>query len=103
MKFIHAGDLHIDSALSGLSAHPDAPVELLRTATRGAFTALIDRAIDEKVAFVVIPGDLYDGDWNDWNTGYFFNREMLRLQAEGIVAVVLRGNLAETGSASKLM
>jgi DNA repair protein SbcD/Mre11 len=92
MKFIHAADLHIDSALDGLSAHPDAPVERLRTATRAAFSALIDRAIEEKVAFVVIPGDLYDGDWNDWNTGHFFNREMLRLKAEGIAAVVLRGN-----------
>jgi DNA repair protein SbcD/Mre11 len=92
MKFIHAADLHIDSALAGLSAHPDAPVELLRTATRSAFSALVDRALDERVAFIVIAGDLYDGDWTDWNTGHFFNREMLRLRAAGIDVVVLRGN-----------
>lgn len=51
MKFIHAGDLHIDSPLSGLSAHADAPVEALRTATRSAFVYLIDEAIERKVAF----------------------------------------------------
>ena len=92
MKFIHAGDLHIDSPLDGLSAHPGAPAELLRTATRSAFTRLVDRAIEEKVAFVVFPGDIYDGDWTDFNTGYFFNRQMVRLKAEGIPVVLLRGN-----------
>lgn len=92
LKFIHAADIHIDSALAGLSAHEDAPVELLRTATRTAFSTLIDRAIEEKVAFIIIAGDLYDTDWKDYNTGFFFNREMARLNAVGILAIVLYGN-----------
>lgn len=92
MKFIHAADIHIDSALAGLSAHEDAPVELLRTATRTAFSALIDQAIEEKVAFIIIAGDLYDTDWKEYNTGYFFIREMARLNAVGIIAIVLYGN-----------
>jgi len=92
LKFIHAADIHIDSALAGLSAHEDAPVELLRTATRTAFSALIDQAIEEKVAFIIIAGDLYDTDWKEYNTGYFFIREMARLNAVGIIAIVLYGN-----------
>lgn len=92
MKFIHAADLHIDSPLSGLSAHEDAPVELLRTATRSAFSTLIDCAIEERVAFIIFAGDLYDTDWKDYNTGFFFNREMARLNAAGIRAIVLWGN-----------
>lgn len=92
MKFIHAADLHIDSPLSGLSSHEDAPVELLRTATRTAFSALIDRAIEEKIAFIIFAGDLYDTDWKDYNTGFFFNREMARLNSAGIRALVLWGN-----------
>ena len=56
MKFIHAGDIHLDSALAGLSAHDEAPLELLRGATRRAFTALVDRALAERVAFMVLPG-----------------------------------------------
>src|SRR4051794_21959581 len=92
MKFIHTADTHIDSALKGLSAHEDAPVELLRTATRSAFSNLVDRAIDEKVAFAILAGDIFDSGWKDYNTGLYFVREMARLNAAGIIAVILRGN-----------
>lgn len=92
MKFIHAGDLHIDSPLSGLSAHADAPAEALRTATRSAFVNLIDEAIERKVLFCMFPGDLYDGDWPDYQTGYFFINEMTRLNRHGIRAFVIFGN-----------
>lgn len=34
MRFIHAADIHLDSPLRGLSAYEDAPVDLLRNATR---------------------------------------------------------------------
>jgi DNA repair exonuclease SbcCD nuclease subunit len=92
LKFIHAADLHIDSPLDGLSAHEGAPVEVLRTATRSAFSNLIDRAIEEEVAFVCLPGDIYDGNWNDYNTGYYFGMEMARLKSHGIRAFIKRGN-----------
>ena len=88
MKFIHAADLHIDSPLAGLSSHPDATVELLRMATRSAFDGLIEQAVREDVDFVVFPGDIYDGDWNDFNTGYYFNRQMLKLRDAGIPVYV---------------
>jgi DNA repair exonuclease SbcCD nuclease subunit len=59
VKFIHAADIHLDSPLIGLSAYADAPVEMLRTATRDAFTNLITEAIEQSVDFMVIAGDLY--------------------------------------------
>ena len=65
MKFIHTADIHLDSPLRGLSAYPDAPAERVRTATRDAFYNLVTRAIEEAVDFVVIAGDVYDGDWKD--------------------------------------
>lgn len=92
MKFIHAADIHLDSPLVGLANYPDAPAERLRTATRDAFTNLISEALREAVDFVVIAGDLYDGNWKDFNTGIFFAREMGRLQKAGIPAYVLFGN-----------
>ena len=92
VRFLHAADVHLDSPLRGLSAYPGAPVELLRSATRTAFTGLIDTALEEEVDFVVIAGDLYDGDWKDFNTGIFFAREMGRLAQAGIPAFVLFGN-----------
>ncbi|MCP3722560.1 DNA repair exonuclease [Paraburkholderia sp. CNPSo 3272] len=92
MKFIHAADLHLDSPLHGLSAYPDAPVAQLRNATREALRLLVDRAIDEEVAFVVLAGDLYDGDWKDHNTGVFFGQQMGRLRKAGIRVFALWGN-----------
>lgn len=92
MRFIHAADIHLDSPLTGLSAYPDAPVELLRTATRDAFSRLVDEAIAEKVDFMIIAGDLYDGNWKDFNTGLYFVRQMGRLRAASIPVYLLFGN-----------
>lgn len=92
MKFIHTADIHLDSPLRGLSAYPDAPAERVRTATRDAFYNLVTRAIEEVVDFVVIAGDVYDGDWKDFNTGLFFVRQMGRLRQVGIPVFLLYGN-----------
>lgn len=92
MKFIHAADIHLDSPLNGLSAYPDAPASQLRSATRDAFTALVDYALEEGVDFMVIAGDLYDGSWRDYNTGIFFCKEMGRLKRAEIAVFVLFGN-----------
>lgn len=92
MKFIHAADLHLDSPLRGLSSYPDAPVERLRTATRDAFQNLVSSAIEEQVDFMVIAGDVYDGDWKDFNTGLFFVRQMGRLRQARIPVYLLYGN-----------
>jgi DNA repair protein SbcD/Mre11 len=92
MKFIHTADIHLDSPLRGLAAYPDAPAQRLRTATRDAFENLVSHAIDERVDFVVIAGDVYDGDWKDFNTGLFFVRQMGRLRQVGIPVYLLFGN-----------
>lgn len=92
MKFIHTADLHLDSPLRGLSSYADAPAERLRTATRDAFHTLVTQAIDEQVDFMVIAGDVYDGDWKDFNTGLFFIRQMGRLRNSGIPIYLLYGN-----------
>ncbi len=92
IRFLHAADIHLDSPLVGLSAYQDAPADMLRNATRDAFTRLIDEAIAEAVDFMVIAGDLYDGTWRDFNTGLFFVRQMGRLKKAGIPAYVLFGN-----------
>lgn len=92
MKFIHTADIHLDSPLRGLASYPDAPVDRLRTATRDAFTNLVNLAIDEAVDFMVISGDVYDGDWKDFNTGLFFIKEMGRLRRADIPVYLLYGN-----------
>ena len=89
MKFLHAADIHLDSPLTGLRARGDLPDAVIRHCTRRAFTAMIDLARAEDVAFVVIAGDLDDGGWKDFSTGLFFAEEMRRL---GRPCFLLRGN-----------
>ncbi len=78
--------------MTGLTAYPDAPVELLRTATRSAFSNLVDETIELAADFMIIAGDLYDGSWKDHNTGIFFCKEMGRLKKAGIAVYLLFGN-----------
>ncbi|HEX6986053.1 MAG TPA: DNA repair exonuclease, partial [Planctomycetaceae bacterium] len=91
-KFLHAADLHLDSPLRGLDRYDGAPVEAIRQATRRAVENLVDLAIAERVAFVLIAGDVYDGDWPDYNTGLFFARQMAKLREAGIAVYLLAGN-----------
>jgi DNA repair protein SbcD/Mre11 len=89
MKFLHAADIHLDSPLAGLLARVDLPESVIRHCTRRAFAAMIDLALEEDVGFVVIAGDLYDGDWKDFSTGLFFAEQMRRLSRP---CFLLRGN-----------
>lgn len=89
MKFLHAADIHLDSPLAGLQARGDLPGDVIRSSTRRAFEGMVNLAIEEDVAFVVIAGDLYDRDWKDFSTGLFFAEQMQRL---GRPCFLLRGN-----------
>jgi exonuclease SbcD len=91
-RFLHTADIHLDSPLRGLEVHEDAPVDSIRGATRRAFDNLINLAVEEKIDFVVISGDLYDGDWKDYNTGLFFAGRMGRLNKAGIKVFIVSGN-----------
>lgn len=91
-RFLHAADTHIDSPLEGLDAYDGAPVAALRGATRAAFENLTRLALEEKVDFLLLAGDVYDGDWKDFATGLFFGRQMARLQAAGIPVYLIAGN-----------
>lgn len=89
-SFLHAADLHLDSPLRGLEA--DAPADLIRGATRRALVNLVDLAIAERVAFVLLAGDLYDGDWEDYRTGHFLIEQIGRLTRVGIFVYAIAGN-----------
>jgi len=103
MKFIHTADIHLDSPLKGLEAHEDSPVEEIRGATRRAFDNLIDLAVEEAVDFILIAGDLYDGDWKDYNTGLFFVARMGRLSRAGIKVFIVSGNHDAASQITKAM
>jgi DNA repair exonuclease SbcCD nuclease subunit len=91
-KFLHTADIHLDSPLRGLTRYEGVPVEQVRMATRDALTKLIDIALEEGVAFVIIAGDLFDGAWDDFSTGLYFCGAMRRLKDAAIPVYIAYGN-----------
>ncbi len=90
--FIHSADIHLDSPLRGLDRYDGAPVDRLRGATRRAFENLVQLCIEEAASFLLIAGDLYDGDWPDYNTGLYFLSQLKRLRSAGVGVYLVRGN-----------
>lgn len=105
-KFIHAADLHLDSPLRGLERYESAPADEVREATRRALRSLVELAIAEQVAFVVIAGDIFDGIIKDQRAALFFNARMNDLlNAPGgpiRVYMILGNHDAESGLGSHL-
>jgi exonuclease SbcD len=102
-KFLHAADIHLDSPLAGLERYEGAPAGEIRGATRRAFENLVDLAVSEEAAFVLLAGDLYDGDWKDYNTGLFFAARMRRLEEAGIPVFVIAGNHDAASQISRVL
>jgi exonuclease SbcD len=92
VKFLHCADIHLDSPLRGLRVDDGAPVEEIRGATRRALEDIVRLAIDEQVTCVVIAGDLYDGDRDDFHTARFLQRQLERLREAMIPVAIVYGN-----------
>lgn len=92
MRLLHAADLHVDSPLRGLSAYAGAPVEAIRSATRRALANMVTLALEEKADAVLLAGDIFDGDWPDYNTGLYFRSQMSALVAADIEVYLVSGN-----------
>src|SRR6202167_2004705 len=90
--FLHAADLHLGSPFTGLALKDEEVARRFAAASREAFTDLVTHAIEGEVAFIVIAGDVYDGEWKDTSIGLFFNREVARLERAGIPVFLLKGN-----------
>lgn len=91
-SFIHAADLHIDSPFDALGRKNAEAADCFAKASRLAVQALIQETIGSGAAFLIIAGDVFDGDWNDISTGIFFTRELVKLARANIPVFMLRGN-----------
>jgi DNA repair exonuclease SbcCD nuclease subunit len=101
VRFVHCADLHLDSPLRGLERYEGAPAQDLRGATRRAFVNLVDLALEREADLVLIAGDVFDGDWQDFNTGLFFAHQLRRLGDAGIRSFIVRGNHDALSKVSK--
>jgi exonuclease SbcD len=90
--FIHAADLHIDSPLAGLSLKDKAVADRFAHAGRRAVEALIKETVDSQAAFLIIAGDVFDGEWKDVTTGLFFVRAINEIHRAKIPTFIVKGN-----------
>ena len=92
VKFIHAADLHLDSPFSGLKDMPSSILKELRESPFKAFQTIINEAISRQVDFIVLSGDLFDGENRSLRTQVRFRSEMEKLQQHQIPAYIIHGN-----------
>lgn len=91
--FLHAADLHLGAQLKSLGDKIDpAKAEYVRREVRQVFDDMVSLAIERKVEFVVLAGDVYDHAENDPGAKQRVYRGFRRLEAEGIRVFVVHGN-----------
>src|ERR1700730_5348974 len=90
--FIHAADLHIDSPLASLGLKDPAVAARFARANRDAVEALVKETIAGGAKFLIIAGDIFDGDWGDVSTGLFFVRALGELGRAGVPTLIIKGN-----------
>ena len=92
-RFLHTGDLHLDSPLEGLSAEaPPEVLAVLRSATIDAWRNVVRRAIDEAVDFVVIAGDVFEVSSPTLVGQTRFRDGLAQLADAGVPSFVVHGN-----------
>ncbi|WP_419888767.1 metallophosphoesterase family protein [Neobacillus niacini] len=92
ISFIHAADLHLDSPMVGLKHLPANILSRVRESTFTALGKLTAAAIDNNVDFVILAGDLYDGEDRSLRAQSRFRNEMQKLSKKDIPVYVIHGN-----------
>ena len=92
ISFIHAADLHLDSPMVGLKHLPANILSRVRESTFVALQKLTMAAIDQQVDFVILAGDLFDGEDRSLRAQSRFRAEMLKLFEKDIPVYVIHGN-----------
>lgn len=91
-KILHTADIHLDSPLVSLALRDEALRANIQSATRSAFVRIVDTAIAEGVAALLIAGDLYDGAQRSAKTAAFLVGQFERLRAAEVPVFYIKGN-----------
>ncbi|GAB6993289.1 exonuclease SbcCD subunit D [Salinicoccus sesuvii] len=92
VKFIHSADLHLDSPFKSRSKMPTSIFEVLMESTYNSVTRMMDFAIEEKVDFIIIAGDVFDQANRTLKSEIFMKRQFERLKDSGIFVYIIHGN-----------
>ena len=92
VTFIHAADLHIGAPFKGLRSSSEQWAEKMMRAVTAAYKRVIDVAVEDKVDFVVMPGDLFDNSHPSFKDFSVFVDGINRLAEAGIPVYFCNGN-----------
>lgn len=102
VKFIHAADLHLDSPFKGMEMNVSQSVwERMKQSTFESFERIVDKAIQERVDFVLLAGDLYDAETRSLRAQVFVREQMKRLSQYDIPVFIIHGNHDHLGEAGQ--
>ena len=92
-RFVHTGDLHLDSPFVGLTTEaPANVVETLRGSTITAWNRIIDLALAEEADFLLVAGDAFERANRTLRGQLVFRDGLARLAQADIPSFVVTGN-----------
>ena len=92
IRFLHVADLHLDSPFKGISSIPKNKWKEIRESTFQAFQNIINYAVESKPDFLLIVGDIYDGENRSLRAQHLFQKGMETLNVENIPVFICHGN-----------
>lgn len=92
VTFIHAADLHLDSPFKGLMDMPADLFEEIKRSTFQALQELVRAAIDNRVDFVLITGDLFDNEKQSLKAQIRLKKAFEQLKDQEIAVFLSYGN-----------
>lgn len=92
MKFIHAADIHLGRQFSGLNRSSPSLAQLFLRSGYSAWDRIVARAIDLKVDFMTLGGDIFDASNPSVRPRVAFREGVGRLSQAGIPVYAVLGN-----------
>ena len=92
IRFFHVADLHLGSPFKGITSMPDHQLKTLRNSTFDAFQTLIQSAVQDKPDFILVVGDIYDGEDRSLRAQHKFQQGMEVLNEHQIPVFICHGN-----------
>ena len=92
VRFVHAGDLHLDTPFQGISRVAPNVAEALRDASLAAWDRLVQLVIEREANFLLLAGDIYDGPERGVRAQLKFYAGLQRLTQSGIQTFIVHGN-----------
>jgi exonuclease SbcD len=92
VRFVHAADLHLGAPFTGVDASDARVQSALVASLLEALDRIVSLCIDEKVDFLLLAGDVYNGGDKSTPARFRFQAAMERLAAAAVPVYIARGN-----------